>query len=31
MNELTYTRCGDEYITDLKLHEQPAALIGKDG
>ena len=23
MNELTYTRCGDYYIPDLKLSEQP--------
>ena len=25
MNELTYTRCGDYYIPDLKLSEQPEA------
>ena len=25
MNELTYTRCGDYYIPDLKLYEQPEA------
>ena len=29
MNELTYTRCGDYYIPDLKLSEQPEAPIGK--
>ena len=23
MSELTYTRCGDYYIPDLKLSEQP--------
>ena len=28
MNELTYTRCGDYYIPDLKLSEQPEAPIG---
>ena len=31
MNKLTYTRCGDYYITDLKLSEQPEAAIGKYG
>ncbi len=31
MNKLTYTRCGDYYIPDLKLSEQPAAPIGKYG
>ena len=31
MSELTYTRCGDYYIPDLKLSEQPAAPIGKYG
>ena len=31
MNELTYTRCGDYYIPDLKLSEQPEAAIGKYG
>ena len=31
MSELTYTRCGDYYIHDLKLSEQPAAPIGKYG
>ena len=31
MNELTYTRCGDYYIPDLKLSEQPEAPIGKYG
>ena len=31
MNELTYTRCGDYYIPDLKLSEQPEASIGKYG
>ena len=31
MNELTYTRCGDYYIPDLKLSEQPGAPIGKYG
>ena len=29
MNELTYTRCGDYYIPDLKLSEQPEAQIGR--
>ena len=29
MNELAYTRCGDYYIPDLKLSEQPEAPIGK--
>ena len=29
MSELTYTRCGDYYIPDLKLSEQPEAPIGK--
>ena len=31
MSELTYTRCGDYYISDLKLTEQPEAPIGKYG
>ena len=31
MSELTYTRCGDYYISDLKLSEQPEAAIGKYG
>ena len=31
MSELTYTRCGDYYIPDLKLSEQPEAPIGKNG
>ena len=31
MNELTYTRCGDYYIPDLKLSEQSEAPIGKYG
>ena len=31
MNELTYTRCGDYYIPDLKLSEQPETPIGKYG
>jgi hypothetical protein len=31
MSELTYTRCGDYYIPDLKLSEQPEAPIGKYG
>ena len=31
MNELTYTGCGDYYIPDLKLSEQPEAPIGKYG
>ena len=31
MNKLTYTRCGDYYIPDLKLSEQPEAAIGKYG
>ena len=31
MSELTYTRCGDYYISDLKLSEQPEAPIGKYG
>ena len=29
MNELTYTRCGDYYIPDLKLSEQSEAPVGK--
>ena len=31
MNELTYTRCGDYYIPDLKLSGQPQKPIGKYG
>ena len=31
MSELTCTRCGDYYIPDLKLSEQPEAPIGKYG
>ena len=31
MSELTYTRCGDYYIPDLELSEQPEAPIGKYG
>ena len=31
MKKLTYTRCGDYYITDLKLSEQPETPIGKYG
>ena len=31
MSELTYARCGDYYIPDLKLSEQPEAPIGKYG
>ena len=31
MNELTYTRCGDYYIPDLKLSGQPEAPISKYG
>lgn len=31
MNELTYTRCGDYYIPDLKLSEQPEVPVGKYG
>ena len=31
MNELTYIRCGDYYIPDLKLSELPEAPIGKYG
>ena len=31
MSELTYTHCGDYYIPDLKLSEQPEAPIGKYG
>ena len=31
MSELIYTRCGDYYIPDLKLSEQPEAPIGKYG
>lgn len=31
MNELTYTRCGDYYIPDLKLSEQSEAPVGKYG
>ena len=31
MSELTYTRCGDYYIPNLKLSEHPEAPIGKYG
>lgn len=31
MSKLTYIRCGDYYIPDLKLSEQPEARIGKYG
>ncbi len=31
MNKLTYTRCGDYYIPDLKLSERREAPIGKYG
>ena len=31
MSELTYARCGDYYIPDLKLSKQPEAPIGKYG
>ena len=31
MKKLTYTRCGDSYIPDLKLSEQPETPIGKYG
>ena len=31
MKGLTYIRCGDYYIPDLKLSEQPEAPIGKYG
>ena len=31
MSELTYSRCGDYYIPNLKLSEQPDAPIGKYG
>ena len=31
MSELTYTRCGDYYIPDLKLSERPETPIGKYG
>lgn len=31
MEKLTYTRCGDYYIPNLKLAEQPAKPIGKYG
>ena len=31
MSKLTYTRCGDYYIPDLKLSEKPEAPIGKYG
>ncbi len=31
MKELTYTRCGDYYIPNLKLSEQPQMPIGKYG
>ena len=31
MKKLTYTRCGDYYIPNLKLSEQPEAPIGKYG
>ena len=30
MNELTYTRCGDYYIPDLKLSEQPEEMCIRD-
>ena len=29
--QISYTRCGDYYIPDLKLSEQPEAPIGKYG
>ena len=31
MSELTYTRCGDYYIPNLKLSGQPEVPIGKYG
>lgn len=31
MKKLTYTRCGDYYIPDLKLSGQPETPIGKYG
>ena len=31
MSELTYSRCGDYYIPDLKLSEQSEAPIDKYG
>ena len=31
MSKLTYIRCGDYYIPDLKLSGQPEAPIGKYG
>ena len=31
MNKLTYIRCGDYYIPNLKLSEQPEAPTGKYG
>ncbi len=31
MNELTYIRCGDYYIPDLKLSKRPETPIGKYG
>lgn len=31
MSKLPYTRCGDYYIPDLKLSEQPEAPIDKYG
>ena len=31
MEKLTYTRCGDYYIPNLKLAEQPDKPIGKYG
>ena len=31
MSELTYIRCGDYYIPDLKLSERPETPIGKYG
>ena len=31
MSDLTYARCGDYYIPDLKLSKQPEAPIGKYG
>lgn len=31
MRKLTYSRCGDYYIPDLKLSEQPDTPIGRYG
>ena len=31
MSELTYTRCGDYYVPELKLSEKPEVTTGKYG